>query len=620
MSAERIFFNIFMLLFIWYILNRYLVTYKVALLVILFGQFFSFVLSFSSMVSGIKANVFVQVLTSVFGIIIPGFIFLYHSLNKSGVNQSYWKIRKWLDLSRFFKKKNGDDMLLLGDGSEDIFGLAQEVRIISEKHVEDLIKAYNCPADEIPSSVKTGFMEVQKLIDTKAYRKALETYLTLEKQFSDNAALQFNIGNMYYRLGDYSNAARRYEKALSINSQYEKKQKGETRSSQKTAAQRVKKVLMRIEDYEILFNTAVCLLAQGKYDNAIGTFKKAGESKGNWTNIYYPLGITYERLERFPEAVEMYKNLCEIYPDEFEIHRKVAEFLCKLGDYKQSRAYINKAVGLEPDYIDGYIALGNCLLNNEQYKDAIEAYKEAIKIDPELSELHYNLGIAFYANGQKVEAMEEYKKAIGLNENDYKSYYNLGVVLDELGEKEDAVLRFQHCLDIKPDFYEASNNLAIVLCTVGEYKEAMETYIKALQYNPTNHELYFNLAITLECQGREEHAEELYNKIIKMKPDFFDAYYNLAVIMCNRGDLQGAEECLRKATECEGHYAKAYYQLARIYAMSREYGRCIDNLNKAINLSREYIQKAREDSVFDDIRNLKGFENAVQVGSAANHT
>lgn len=613
MSAERLFFNVFMVFFIWFIYNRYMLTQKNILLAVLFGQLFSFFLSFISMVNNIKASVSIQIVTSVFGIVIPGLIFLYFHINKNSISRTYCnRIKSWLAQKRYLKSKNSEDTLMLGDGSEDILGLSKEVKILSEKHVEDLLKSYDCPIEEIPGSIKDRFVEVQKLLLSKAYRKALETYLVLEKQFNDNASLQFNIGNMYYRLNDYVKAENSYNKALEIINAYEKPKKDD-RTSHKTAALRVKNVLKRIEDYEILFNNAVCLLAQGKYEKAIETFRKAGDSKGNWVNIYYPLAVTYEKLEKYPEAVEMYRHLSEIYPEAFEVHRKVGEFLCMMGDFKQAREFIDKAVKLEPEYIEGYIMLGNYLLNNEDYQEAINVYKEVIKTNPELAAVYHNLGTAYYNCGMKEEALEEYKKAIGLNENDYKSYYNLGVILDEIGEKEDAVLRFEHCLDIKPDFHEASNNLAIVLCSLEKYDEAIDTYIKALQYNPTNHELYFNLAMTLECQGREEHAEELYNKIIKMKPDFCDAYFNLASIKCSKGDLKDAEDYLRKVVDCEPGYHKAYYQLARIYAMSREYGRCLDNLDKAVGLAREYAEKAKNDEIFNDVRSLKGFENAVEM-------
>jgi len=589
-------------------------TKRIVLLGVLFGQSFSFILSFISMINNVKTNFSIQLLTSVFGIVIPGIIFFYQHFYRGKLNDFTERVDRFREKNKSWVDTEEDEVLLLHDGSEDTLSLCKQVEIISEKHVDELIKGYNCPLDEIPSSIKNGLMEVQKFLKTRSFRKSLETYITIEKQFSDNAVLQFNIGNMYYHLKDYDSAIKRYNKTLTINGGSLKSEyKDEEKFSYKTAARRIKNILKKIEDYEIVFNIAVCLLAKGKYDQAIGMFKKAGDLKGNWINIYKPLGIIYENMGRYPEALEMYENLVEINPENFDIHKKLGEFLCELGDYGKAKEYYDKAVKLSPDFVDGYISLGNQLLDVEKYDQAIAAYEDAIKIDPAQSATYYNLGIALYGIGQNIEALGKYKKAIELNENDYNSYYNLGVILDEMDKKENAILAFEHCLDIKPDFYEASNNIAVILCSMKHYDEAIDTYIKALQYNPNNHELYFNLAVTLECQGREDHAEELYTKIIKMEPQFNDAYFNLALIEFKKGEYEKSQDYLSRVIENNKYYHRAFYHLARVYAILREYGKCIDNLKKAVNLSPEYIYKAKNEKVFDCIRNLRGYESIVEA-------
>jgi tetratricopeptide (TPR) repeat protein len=100
--------------------------------------------------------------------------------------------------------------------------------------------------------------------------------------------------------------------------------------------------------------------------------------------------------------------------------------------------------------------------------------------------------------------------------------------------------------------------------------------------------------------------------MIKMKPDFTDAYYNLAMILSAEGQLANAEECFRKAAEYDENCHRAYYQLARIHAANREYGRCLDNLKKAVSLSKEYINRALNEKIFDSVRNLNGYKNIIE--------
>jgi len=613
MSPEKLLFNIIILFLIVFIFNRYLVLQKAALLIVLTGEFFSFVLSVITSVNNVKPNLVLEMIITIFGILIPGGIFFYfYFKNKEGkIKKIYQTI-----VGMFIPKTNIeiDDRIMIEDGSKDKYDLGQKMKITPEKTAEVLLRGYSCSVEEIPQSVKEGFVETDRLVELKAWRKALEKYRIIEKQCGDNPALQFNIGNIYYHLKEYQNAINRYNTVINLNAASQSvNTPDEEEASHKTAARRIKSVLKKVEDYEIIFNTAVCLVCQGKYEQSIEVFKRAGENKDNWINVYQPLAVVYEALNKNIEATEMYQNLAEIYPEDFEIQRKAGDFSCTMKNYDRAKEYYDRANVLKPKFYQGYLNVGVCLLGDKRYKEAVDILQLVIKISPDICEVHYNLGNAYYGCGQKLLSLSAYKMAIELNPNDYKSLYNLGVILDEMDMKEEAVIAFEHTLDIKPDFYYASNNLSILLCSIKEYDQAVEKYLKALQYNPTNIELYFNLAITLEYQKKFDQAEELYHKIVKMSPKVSDAYYNIGLIRLQKEDLKGAEQYFRKAIDCKADYHKSYYQLAKIYVVFREYGRCIDYLKKAIELSRDYVEKAKIEKVFDDIRNLHSYIQIVEI-------
>jgi len=613
MSAEKLLFNVIVIFLIVFVFNRYLIMQKAALLIVLTGQFFALILSVTTFVNNIEPNLFMGFIMTFFGILIPGVIFFYFYFKNedSKIKKIFQKL-----IGIFAKRTNAeiDESFMIEDGSKDKLGLGSKIKIIPEKTADVLLRGYGCSTEDIPYSVKEGFTETDLLVELKAWRKVLEKYHIIEKQCGDNPALQFNIGNIFYHLKEYQKAINCYNTAIDMNmavqaintDNYEE-------ASHKTAARRIKSVLKKVEDYEIIFNTAVCLVCQGKYEQSIEAFRRAGDNKDNWISIYQPLAVVYEALEKNLEAEEMYKNLAEIYPEDFQIQKKAGNFSCTMKNYEKAKEYYDRANVLNNEFYQGYLNIGICLLEDKRYKEAVEMLQMVLKISPDIAEVHHNLGNAYYGKGQKRFALSAYKKAIEINPNDYKSLYNLGVILDELSMKEEAVMAFQHTLDIKPDFYDASNNLSILLCSIERYNEAVENYLKALQYNPSDIELYFNLAITLEYQKKYEQAEELYQKIIKMNPRLSDSYYNIGLIRIQREDLKGAEQYFKKAVDCDSKYHKSYYQLAKIYIVLREYGRCIDCLKKAVELSKEYAEKAKLDKVFDAVRNLKSYEDIVEI-------
>lgn len=615
MSAEKLLFNVIILFLIIFIFNRYLILQKTVLLIVLTGQFFALVLSVIAAVDNVKPNILLEVLTAIFGVLVPGAIFFYfYFRNREGRIKKVYKMV--LDMFISNKDTETDDKIMIEDGSKDIYDLGKKVQLIPEKTADVLLRGYISAAEEIPQSVREGFSDIDKLIGLKAWRKALEKYLVIEKQCGDNPVLQFNIANLYYHLKEYQNAVNYYDRALKINTMFKNSDSvEEEETSHKAAARRIKSVLKKVEDYEIVFNRAVCLVNQGKYEKAIEEFKRAGDNKDNWINVYKPLAIIYEVLSMKLEALDMYQNLAEIYPEDFEIQRKAGDFICVTKNYEKAKEYYDRANILKPEFYQGYLNAGICLLEDKRFKEAIDMLSMVLKICPDISEVRYNLGNAYYGTGQKLLALSEYKKAIELNLNDYKSLYNLGVILDEMDMKEEAILAFEQALDIKPDFYDASNNLSVVLCSLERYDEAVKNYLKAIQYNPSNIELYFNLAIILEYQEKYIQAEELYHKILKMNPKLCEAYYNIGLLRFYNDDLKGAEHFFRKAIENNTDYHKAYYQLAKIYVRYREYGRCINCLNKAVGLSHEYIDKLKVEKVFDEIRNLKSYDGLIEISS-----
>lgn len=613
MSAEKLLFIIITFFLIVFIFNRYLVLQRISLLLVLTGQFFALIMNTIMSFSNIKPNAFLEFTLTIFGIVIPGVIFFYfYFKNKEGkIKKIYQTI-----LGIFVRKGNPEvgDRIMIEDGSRDTYGLGLKMKIIPEKTSDIIMRGYSCPIEEIPQSVKEGLAETDRLLELKAWRKALEKYNLILKQCGENPVLQFNIGNIYYHLKEYQKAINNYNTVLEMNKITNNLNIfDQEEASHKTAARRIKTVLKKVEDYEIIFNTAVCLVCQGKYEQSIETFKRAGDNKENWINIYQPLALVYEVLGKSLDAAEMYQNLAEIYPEDFEIQKKSGDFCCTMKNYDRAKEYYDRANVLKPDYFQGYLNIGICLSEDKRFQEAVNMLQLVIKISPHIAEVHYNLGNAYYGIGQKPFALSSYKKAIEINPSDYKSLYNLGVILDEMDMKEESVMAFLHSLDIKPDFYEASNNLSVLLCSIGRYDEAVDTYLKALQYNPSNVELYFNLAITLEYQKKFDQAEELYKKIIKMDPKLSDAYYNIGLIRVQKEDLKGAEQYFRKAVDCNLEHHKSYYQLAKLYVIFREYGRCMDCLEKAVQLSSDYIDKVKSEKIFEEIRKMKSYEDIVEA-------
>jgi tetratricopeptide (TPR) repeat protein len=81
------------------------------------------------------------------------------------------------------------------------------------------------------------------------------------------------------------------------------------------------------------------------------------------------------------------------------------------GDYNRAIEKLDKALELDPKYLDAYILKGIALYDQNYYYKAIDCYNKAIEIDPNNANAWWNKGRALYRLDRKVEANECFNKA-----------------------------------------------------------------------------------------------------------------------------------------------------------------------------------------------------------------
>jgi tetratricopeptide (TPR) repeat protein len=75
-----------------------------------------------------------------------------------------------------------------------------------------------------------------------------------------------------------------------------------------------------------------------------------------------------------------------------------------IGDLEEAVKYFRRAVEQEPQFQDGWHALGMALYKLDRYVEAIEAGKRAAQIDPNNQFVWSSLSLAYNANKQKALA------------------------------------------------------------------------------------------------------------------------------------------------------------------------------------------------------------------------
>jgi Flp pilus assembly protein TadD len=123
----------------------------------------------------------------------------------------------------------------------------------------------------------------------------------------------------------------------------------------------------------------------------------------------YKKALYFIDNKEYDKAVPYVKILIEMNP--LDAGKYCALGMCyeKIGSYKDAIEAFKQAIHIDPNDADAQFYLGHSYSLFGLYKDAIEAFKQAIRIDPDYVKAHFNLGLSYLIIEDKSSALNEYK-------------------------------------------------------------------------------------------------------------------------------------------------------------------------------------------------------------------
>ncbi len=168
----------------------------------------------------------------------------------------------------------------------------------------------------------------------------------------------------------------------------------------------------------LAYSTLGGVLSQHEeYAEAVTVFETAvagitKPERQHW-NLFYRLGIAYERTKQWPKAETAFKKALEISPDQADVLNYLGYSWIDQGiNLDEGLAMIRKAVELSPR--KGYIidSLGWAYFKLKRYDDAVRELERAVEILPRDAVLNDHLGDAYWMAGRKLEATFQWNHAL----------------------------------------------------------------------------------------------------------------------------------------------------------------------------------------------------------------
>jgi Tfp pilus assembly protein PilF len=224
------------------------------------------------------------------------------------------------------------------------------------------------------------------------------------------------------------------------------------------------------------------------------------------------LALCYQHIKEFDAAIDGYKRVLAIRPDNSEAYNNMGIAFKDQGKLQEAIEAYKKALAIKPDSFEVYINMGNALQSKGKLEEAIEAYKKALAIKPDDSDAYNNMGNALKRKGKLEEAIEAYKKALVIKADNSEVYNNMGNALQEQGKLKEAIEAYKKALTIKPDNAGALWNLSGTAKNLSEAKSWVEQCISA---DPSHLEAKLTLTALQFYEGNKSSFNDLVQSSLK---------------------------------------------------------------------------------------------------------
>ncbi len=323
------------------------------------------------------------------------------------------------------------------------------------------------------------------------------------------------------------------------------------------------------------------------------------QMKSEGQNISTLVGID-QTIKMIDQLIAMFQKAIQLEPTYVDAQYNLAKLYQDLGLIEEAVAAYNKTLALDPNYKDTHVNMGQMYQDFGQFDKAVEAFRRALELNPNDEDLYvdivktYNKAIKsfgplpFYEQARD-EMLHSFQEFIRTKSPRARSYFNFGVLYDDMGDYERAISAYRMALDINPNYVKALYNLTNIYLQAGQLKTALSLYEKIINIDPRFIEAYLNIGVIESRLGNSERAIASFNKILKIDPQNAKAYFNLGFIQQNTGKITQAIEFYKRAIESDSSFADAYYNLGNVYASIKENDQAMVFYQKAVEVNPKHM-------------------------------
>ena len=192
-----------------------------------------------------------------------------------------------------------------------------------------------------------------------------------------------------------------------------------------------------------LHEHAIHMFSGGRDEEAVVLLEEALRLDPGLQDAYEALGVILGRTERYIQAIEIFRRLEEVAPDEPMVHTNLSLFYMKIGDKEeaerqQAQATLKRFAGASDPVEAEALEKAAAAARRDEARRKIEMFSAVLEIDPEDSLALMGMGNALVDLQEYAQASGYLMNALRLQGDNSAVYAAYGKVLESLDKPDDA--------------------------------------------------------------------------------------------------------------------------------------------------------------------------------------
>jgi tetratricopeptide (TPR) repeat protein len=235
-------------------------------------------------------------------------------------------------------------------------------------------------------------------------------------------------------------------------------------------------------------------------------------------------------------------------------------------------------------YLNGI--LDHAVGNDADSKAHLE---EAVALVPDFFNSQFHLGVVLVSLHEWQEAKDHIEKAIALGDDDPKAHFELSMALNGLGDHDEArkqIELYQTRKKAEEDDLEASSHAALgdQQLQAGNAQQAVANYRQSCEQMPNNAIYHYKFAVALDTAGDTDGVRAQLELAVKLDPQLAPAQRKLGLLLARTGEADGAVEHFRLAVKAAPAWVDAWINLAAELAVESHFPEAREALATALRI------------------------------------